>query len=315
MITGCYSPSLRDCELACAAGDRCPSGFECRGNLCRAEGSTGTCAVDDAGIADAEILDGNPNLDTDTDSVNDALDNCRLVSNSDQANEDMDEFGDACDPCPPRATAAANMDSDSDGVGDGCDPFPTMGGDRIRFFEGFNGPPSGVTTMFGSGNWSYNGRATVVTSADVTAGLLFDLVRENGRREYVSSQIEILSFRTTSQPRTAGIVTGYDPGNNRGATCAIGLNNIGTPSVMLVETGSADLVLASKADSSGSGGVSSPILLNPHPTGAGFQCATPTGGEVEASPVLGSNDYRVGLRSRSLTAAYSWFMVVDSPVQ
>jgi hypothetical protein len=36
-------------------------------------------------------------VDTDEDTVNDAIDNCALVANSDQADADQDELGDACD--------------------------------------------------------------------------------------------------------------------------------------------------------------------------------------------------------------------------
>ena len=37
-------------------------------------------------------------LDSDADGVLDALDNCRLVDNADQADEDTDGVGDACTP-------------------------------------------------------------------------------------------------------------------------------------------------------------------------------------------------------------------------
>lgn len=51
--------------------------------------------------------------DTDLDGVLDVDDNCVAIANADQANNDGDTLGDACDP-----------DDDNDGVLDGADPFP-----------------------------------------------------------------------------------------------------------------------------------------------------------------------------------------------
>ena len=72
-------------------------------------------------------------LDNDNDGIEDSVDNCKLVKNSDQANIDNDEFGDECDSdidndgvpndidtCPyvPNPVAA---DADGDGFDDACD--------------------------------------------------------------------------------------------------------------------------------------------------------------------------------------------------
>jgi len=42
---GCYAPAFKDCELACAAGDRCPDGYECQGLVCRPIGATMACPM------------------------------------------------------------------------------------------------------------------------------------------------------------------------------------------------------------------------------------------------------------------------------
>ena len=72
--------------------------------------------------------------DDDNDTVNDGSDNCPLVANTDQANNDSDALGDACDPDDDNDTVndgsdncplVANTDqanNDSDAQGDACDP-------------------------------------------------------------------------------------------------------------------------------------------------------------------------------------------------
>lgn len=55
-------------------------------------------------------------VDVDNDTVDDDVDNCLLVTNTDQANMDSDAAGDLCDDFP--TNSAEVKDSDSDGMGD-----------------------------------------------------------------------------------------------------------------------------------------------------------------------------------------------------
>jgi hypothetical protein len=77
-------------------------------------------------------------VDTDNDTINDDLDNCPHIANTDQANLDGDEFGDLCDTdidgdsitneddnCPLVANED-QTDADSDGLGAACDDMDTI---------------------------------------------------------------------------------------------------------------------------------------------------------------------------------------------
>jgi hypothetical protein len=79
----------------------------------------------------------------DIDGVPDDSDNCIETPNRDQHDEDHDDAGDACDPCPHIAEvgAARFADADHDGVGDLCDPQPTIGRQVWVIFDPFTGPP------------------------------------------------------------------------------------------------------------------------------------------------------------------------------
>jgi hypothetical protein len=64
-----------------------------------------------------------PGFDTDGDGIEDIDDNCRVDINEDQADNDMDGFGNACDPCIDGPQSLSDVDQD--GVDDACDPCLT----------------------------------------------------------------------------------------------------------------------------------------------------------------------------------------------
>ncbi len=77
--------------------------------------------------------------DDDDDGAQDAVDNCPLTSNADQANADGDAHGDVCDNCP-GAINDGQEDADGDGAGDACDVCP--GADDAADADG-DGVPDG----------------------------------------------------------------------------------------------------------------------------------------------------------------------------
>jgi hypothetical protein len=68
----------------------------------------------------------NPISDRDGDGISDEVDNCPLVSNSNQQDTDGDGWGNACDNCP-TLNNPTQVDVDGDGIGDACDPCVVSG--------------------------------------------------------------------------------------------------------------------------------------------------------------------------------------------
>lgn len=137
--------------------------------------------------------------DADGDGVLDADDNCPNQANTNQDNEDGDAKGDLCDPCPHLGAALDDMDTDNDGVGNGCDPRPTMNGDALAYWNGFNAPgdglPPGLTTIHGNvDRWSTAGGDLVyVANSDDWGMVMFETLAQH---HTVDSQFTFISTRS-----------------------------------------------------------------------------------------------------------------------
>jgi hypothetical protein len=151
---------------------------------------------DDGGDADAALAtpDAVPTGDRDGDGIDDADDNCLDTANPDQANEDGDPTGNACDLCPQHA--AEQVDADSDGVGDDCDPNPETGGDELLLFDGFTGntlaPAWSVIETGGSGSWSVAGGELTIAVGE-PAGIAVRQVGAPGDRLVVEALAHIVA--------------------------------------------------------------------------------------------------------------------------
>ena len=202
---GCYKEhSFRDCELSCTDELGCPSGLTCLAGMCRESGATGACST----TAMDGMVDAAP--DRDGDGVADDGDNCPDMMNPDQANEDLDEFGDVCDICP---ISANNADADHDNVGDDCDPDGNTQ-DHILLFEGFNtapaaGQPYGDTWTFGNGVATVNSRIT-------TSMYLWPTPNAVSWKLYTSAALDPTGFT----PNTVGTAMGADGISLIGVGCA-----------------------------------------------------------------------------------------------
>jgi len=145
----------------------------------------------DTPTPDGPSVDGAPS-DVDSDGVTNASDNCVDQANPDQHDEDGDLLGDVCDNCPhvANATQANVMEpaGQADAVGDACDPRPTIGGDTIERFIGFQAMPVGVTL---TGTW------TIAADAAEKPGTGVATLVVGGVRSHVTVEVggELLTFR------------------------------------------------------------------------------------------------------------------------
>jgi len=173
------------------------------------------------------MIDGHPDghvtaTDMDGDGVPDSSDNCPTVYNPDQANEDGDRFGDACDPCPPFPDMVPPTDSDNDGVSDACDPRPSTPGDKIFLFEGFHhGVP---TTWIKTGTWAAGSNDDVTCDDTVTAaGATLTTPGPTDAEETVSTELVLLAAGTGGS--RAGVVDDYDHTVPAGLSCQLNLTD------------------------------------------------------------------------------------------
>jgi len=298
----------------------CPDGYTCDGTLCRATSSSQTCNQiigdanrDSSGGADARV-DGAPGVDTDGDMVNDDVDNCIDDLNANQADEDGDNKGDVCDPCPMFNNPQADLDGDGDTIGDGCDPRPTAMGDVVVLFEGFHDavqPPN--TTELGA--WSYTGgRAAGVLG---TNDLHWNLALVPGQDKFtIRTQFQVLdtTIAVVNQFSGVGTVDSIPPGGFPGVGCGVGIGNNQANGLHAFTVGN-------NADSTFLTGMIPPISINDtvqllhlrvDTNASSLGCEVGTidlnPSTISTSPVQG-----IALHTRNWKAAFDYIFVVQVP--
>ncbi|MBA3393487.1 MAG: hypothetical protein H0T89_12635 [Deltaproteobacteria bacterium] len=313
-LTGCYAPGYVDCEVTCPGGESCPDGLRCVAGLCRIGGNTGQCggpSTGDGGPGDGVMIDGSPGVDTDGDGVSDDIDNCLMMMNPNQANEDNDSLGDICDPCP---VSANNVDTDGDSVGDGCEPIAS-GTDKLLLFEGFHDPvtPAGALVL---GNWTFSGgKARNVSGVGVASSITFPVTSPSNRRETIVARVTVdAQLSSPSDPTGAGVVSRTDTVGDIGVQCGIGRDAVtGTDHLLLVRlAAAADSRMTSNA-SNASAGTSTIVSITRNPMNNAFACNQPGSTVAQIpSPIPNPASPRAGIRTRSMSASFDWVMIFET---
>jgi hypothetical protein len=280
--------------LACGGGtqpgDSCDAKTPCSGDQ--------ICDMTDPG--GPACLDGSGDLDND--GIANAKDFCEHVAGG-AFDEDADGIGDECDACPIAKPPAA-AETDGDGVDSPCDPNPTMPGDKIVLFNGFNDPLPSKWTMTGA--WQVMGGTAVMTPTDpVTTGQISVPIAGSAHMAiFTAYRIDsVAAGATTADAAVVGL-------NNLPAVksrLACGGSRSGTDQLLLTTDG-------------GSGTKPFTNLFNPaglyrvveQIEGATVNCALVADdgtGAVQA-PTSGNAMTEAGLFARGATARFSYLLVV-----
>ena len=298
LFAGCYSASPATGVPCDPATPNCPAG-----QMCVSRAGDFVCDTEPGDPGDANTPDTSSPNDIDGDGIPNAIDNCPMKANANQANEDADATGDVCDNCPP--FPSTGVDADADGVGDVCDPHLLIPGDSIALFEGFAGAalPAGWTA---TGSWS------------VQLGSLYSKASGNDLDTLVipyahTPNQTISAFATITELEndiggSIGIVDRFD--GNQGLHCGGG--SAGGELFGLINAANGVF-----QDS------------KPHPFDVGtlyrmtftrvgkqYECVTvQTSGttvqtKTDFDTTAGAN---IGFRNRTASASFPWIMVVKSP--
>jgi hypothetical protein len=304
-LAGCFAPSAPVGALCgpVEATSRCPAGLQCVAHdgieTCEVPGTT----VPDAGSeGDPDAGDG----DREGDGVADSIDNCPDVANASQLNEDSDDFGDVCDPCPPFAN---NTDGDGDGVGDACDPNPTTAGDKLVVFEGFGAalPPTWTT----SGTFNLSGGDGMLIAGDTSAAML-SMASPNGARVEVRAALVVdLITATGINLGSVNLIDRLQPNTDKSVACQLsGLSN-GTQEELRIFDASTIAVIES-APHAFSTGTEKELALRRN--GTSYSCrVTGPALQLTGAAAFSPAQPRIGVRVRGAAARFHWVMLVTSP--
>ncbi|MBA3391465.1 MAG: hypothetical protein H0T89_02420 [Deltaproteobacteria bacterium] len=277
----------------CDLEDLCDDGATCNLSAADGDGRSGTCIANDG--------------DIDGDGLRNDKDFCNAIPGG-TYDEDLDGVGDDCDRCPIARPLAA-PDSDGDEVDGPCDPDPSVAGDRIVLFEGFNATlPSGWKMV---GNWEFRGGEVVATPPDgTTIGTLTAPLPLVTTRMAVLAQYRIDRVDAAAAQSLVG-VTAIDrrPAGVSAVTC--GGQRAGAADSLLLDTdtGAAAKPFANLFDTASRYRIAQKI--------EGIQAACSMIADAEQGAVGqttgGEAPSEAGLLARAATARFQYLLVVQRP--
>ena len=302
-VAGCYGPIV-PAGAPCASAEssqRCPTGLVCISNgaieVCEPPGSVGIDAN-----ADIDAPDAAAHLDTDGDGLLDDQDNCPFVANADQADEDGDKIGDACDPCPP---FAGNNDSDGDGVPDACDPNPTVAGDSIVTFVGFSAAPAHWTH---TGNVTFSGGKAVMVGTETTAATLVTSSTAQAHSTIMAS-ITLTGITSTGlNLGGVGVIDQQQPGTDNSVTCQLSELSGGTQASLRIFDTSTGVAVNNAPHALIAGQT---YVLELQRDGTDYTCgASNPALQIAGTDLLAPATHDIGLRMKGASARVQWVMVL-----
>jgi hypothetical protein len=304
-VAGCYAPVLPS-GAPCASAEssqRCPTGL-----ICVTSGSVEVCEPPGAVGVDAEVIDGPPDvapIDSDGDGILDPDDNCPFIANADQADEDGDHLGDACDPCPPFADST---DSDHDGVPDACDPNPLVAGDSIVAFAGFMAKPAGWTT---TGSVTFSGGKAVMVGSETTAATLVIASNAAAHSTIVASFTLTAITSTGLNLGAVGVIDQQQPNTDNSVTCQLSqLSGGGQTTLRIFDTSTGTPVnVAPHAFPTGE-----TMVLQLQRDGTTYKCSSSNPLlEIDGVDPLATANHDIGLHVKGASARFAWVMVLAFP--
>jgi len=273
-------------------GDSCDAKTPCSGGqICDMTDPAGPACLSGTG-------------DLDGDGIPNDKDFCEHMAGG-AFDEDRDGIGDECDACP-IAKPPAVAETDGDGVDSPCDPNPTMPGDKIVLFNGFNAPLPG-TWKTTSAAWQVVGGEAVMRPGNAATLEQLSVPVAGTPHMAIFAAYRIDSVASGATAADAGVI-GLDhrPAGDLNAVC--GGSRSGGTDQLLVTT------------SAGTGTKGFTNLFNPASLyrvteqldGANANCALIADNEVGAVQTAASGDAMTaaGLFARGATARFSYLLVV-----
>ncbi len=260
-------------------------------------------------LACGASTDDDPDGDDDGDGIPNSRDLC-----PDQAggmfDEDLDGIGDECDRCP-IAPPPATPDRDNDELDSPCDPDPTVDGDRIVLFDGFNAAelPTGwrVTTPSA---WRIVGGELIVEAPSVLESLTAPLPLTTTHTA-VLSRYRIDAIDAAASENAASVIAiDRRPAGTSVVSC--GGSRSGGTDRLLLDTDTANMAddfTTSLFDPADLYRVAARV------DNATAACALISGretGAVQAS-TSGQAMTEAGLSARSATVRFGYLLVVQRP--